>query len=96
MNFYPVYRYSGNSYGTFARVGSIRGHKGPPGSRTYPSLLLEAKKLFATGTEDVILLGPLPIASHARASSPSESKSKIVFSGRQDRFGREEFGVNCS
>jgi hypothetical protein len=96
MYFYPVYRYNSSSYGTFARVGSMLGYKGPPGCRTYTALLQEAKKLFAAGIEDVILLGPLPIASYARASSPSETNSEIVFSGRQELFEREENGINCS
>lgn len=64
MYFYPVYRYRNNSDATFVRVGSIRGFEGPyrrPG--IFASLLIEAKKLFSLGADDVILLGPSPIAA---------------------------------
>jgi hypothetical protein len=95
MYFYPVYRYRSNSDGTFARVGSIKGYAGPIGSRTYVFLLREARRLFAIGAEDVILLGPSPIASHARALSAPESTEPAVRSENAEQPAREETAVIC-
>ena len=96
MYFYPVYRYRGNSDGTFARVGSIRGYGGPIGSRIYTSLLLEAKILFAIGAEDTILLGPSPIQTDAPTFSSPESTDLAAWSRSTQRSERKEIGVNGS
>jgi hypothetical protein len=96
MYFYPVYRYRGASDGTFARVGSIKGHAGPIGSRTYASLLREARRLFATGEEEVILLGPSPIASYPRTYTAPESTDLAAWSRNTQSSEREKTGVNCS
>jgi hypothetical protein len=95
MYFYPVYRYRNNSDGIFARVGSIKGYAGPIGSRTYASLLREAKRLFAIGAEDVILLGPSPIGSDARASSAPDSTEPAARSENAEPPSWEETAIIC-
>jgi hypothetical protein len=96
MCFYPVYRHRNNSDGTFARIGSIKGYAGPIGSRTYASLLREARRLFANGAEDVILLGPSPIQTVAPTFSSPESTDLAAWSRSTQGSEREETGVNCS
>ncbi len=73
MCYFPVYRYRSFSDRTFVRVGSIKGYAGPVGNRTYASLLREARRLFAVGEVDVILLGPSPIALHSHAVAASNA-----------------------
>lgn len=95
MYFYPVYRYRINSDGIFARVGSIKGYAGTIGNRTYSSLLREARRLFATGAEDVILLGPSPIASGARAFSAPDNTEPAERSENAEQPAREETAIIC-
>jgi hypothetical protein len=96
MYFYSVYRYRSRSGWTFARVGSILGYKGLDGSRTYSSLRQEAKRLFAAGDEDVILLGPSPIAILAR-TLPSPGNDDPAASPIRGEWSIEEgTGIDCS
>jgi hypothetical protein len=96
MYVYPVYRYRSHSDRTFARVGSILGYKGPIGSGAYSSLLQEAKRLFAAGDDDIILLGPSPIAIFNRTVSSPGNADLAACSRRDERTDKEETGVNCS
>jgi hypothetical protein len=96
MYFYPVYRFRGNTDGIFARVGSIKGYAGPIGSRSYASLLREARRLFSIGAEDVILLGPSPIVSHDRRTSSPESAKLAARSENAEPPAREETAIVCS
>ena len=96
MYFYSVYRYRSRSDRTFARVGSILGYKGLTGSGTYSSLLQEAKRLFAAGDEDIILLGHSPNAIVARTFSSPENDDPAACSRRGEWTYKEETGVECS
>lgn len=77
MYFYPVYRYRSNSDDFFVRVGSIRGFEGSGGwPGVFSSLLIEAKRIFSLGADDVILLGPSPVASYTHSSRSPETSGK--------------------
>ncbi|PWB61690.1 MAG: hypothetical protein C3F14_11450 [Deltaproteobacteria bacterium] len=96
MYFYSVYRYRSRSERTFARVGSILGYKGYTRGGAYSSLLREAKRLFAAGEEDIILLGPSPIATLARTFSSQAIDDPSTFSSGGEWTDKEETGFDCS
>ena len=96
MYFYPVYRYRSHPDRTFERIGSILGYKGPIEFYTHASLLQEAKRLFAAGDNDMILIGPSPIAIFSRPVSPPGNNDPAACSRRGEWTDKEETGVNCS
>jgi len=96
MYFYPVYRYRSHPDRTFERIGSILGYKCPIEIHTHTSLRKEAKRLFAAGKDDMILLGPTPIAIFSRTVSPPGNDELAACSRGGGWTDKEEPDVNCS